>query len=72
MHRELEPMVILVGQSIFNFANFNSMITVMFGMSEILTTVLTETQNYPLSACISDTGGAIGLFLGLNMIGEFF
>ena len=41
----------------------------MFGMSEILTTVLTETQNYPLSACISDTGGAIGLFLGLNMIG---
>ena len=29
-----------------------------------------ETENYPLSACISDTGGAAGLFLGLHVIGE--
>ena len=43
--------------------------TVLIGMSEILTIILTETPNYPLSACISDIGGAAGLFLGLNVIG---
>ena len=34
--------------------------------------ILTETENYPLSACISDTGGAAGLFLGLHVIGKLF
>lgn len=34
--------------------------------------ILTETENYPLSACISDTGGAAGLFLGLHVIGRLF
>ena len=34
--------------------------------------ILTETENYPLSACVSDTGGAAGLFLGLHVIGQIF
>ena len=39
-----------------------------------MSVILTETENYPLSACVSDTGGAAGLFLGLHVIGlsEFF
>lgn len=44
--------------------------TIMFSMAEIKTVALTETQNYPLSDCISDTGGAGGLFLGLHVIGK--
>ena len=34
-----------------------------------MSVILTETENYPLSACVSDTGGAAGLFLGLHVIG---
>jgi len=30
-----------------------------------------EHETYPLSAFLSDTGGAVGLFLGLNILGEF-
>ena len=44
--------------------------TFVLGMAEVTTVVLTETQNYPLSACISDTGGAAGLFLGLHVLGK--
>ena len=46
--------------------------SVALGMGEVTTVVLTETQNYPLSACISDTGGAAGLFLGLHVLGTYF
>ena len=46
--------------------NSESFATILIGMSEVLTTVWTETQNYPLSAVISDIGGAAGLFLGLG------
>ena len=42
---------------------------VTFELAEVMTVTLTETENYPLSACISDTGGAAGLFLGLHIIG---
>ena len=41
-------------------------------MGEVTTVILTETQNYPLAACISDTGGAAGLFLGLHVLGELY
>ena len=43
---------------------------ITFELAEVMTVALTETQNYPLSACISDTGGAAGLFLGLHVIGD--
>ena len=39
-------------------------------LAEVMETFLTETVNYPLSACISDTGGAAGLFLGLHIFGK--
>ena len=39
-------------------------------MAEVMTVLLSETETYPLSACLSDTGGAAGLFLGLNVIGR--
>ena len=38
-------------------------------MAEISTVLLTETQNYPFEAFLSDTGGAAGLFLGLHILG---
>ena len=41
-------------------------------MAEVMAVVLAETETYPLSACISDTGGAAGLFLGLNVIGNYY
>jgi len=43
--------------------------TIKYVMAEVMAVVLAETETYPLSACISDTGGAAGLFLGLNVIG---
>ena len=39
-------------------------------MAEISTVLLTETQNYPFEAFLSDTGGAAGLFLGLHILGK--
>ena len=38
-------------------------------MADVLLVEMTETESYPIFACISDTGGAAGLFLGLNLIG---
>lgn len=43
--------------------------SIVIGMGDVSTVALTETQNYPLSACISDIGGAAGLFLGLHVLG---
>ena len=40
-------------------------------MAEVMATVLTETETYPFSAFISDTGGAAGLFLGLHALGQY-
>jgi len=47
------------------------MASIAIGMGEVTTVVLSETKNYPLSACISDTGGAAGLFLGLHVLGIY-
>ena len=38
-------------------------------MAEVMATVLTETEIYPFQAFWSDTGGAIGIYLGLHAIG---
>ena len=43
--------------------------TVKYAMSEVMRVQFAETENYPFSAMVSDTGGAAGLFLGLNVIG---
>ena len=48
----------------------NASATIKYAMSEVMQIQFFETQNYPFSACISDTGGAAGLFLGLNAIGK--
>ena len=48
----------------------SSLATIVMEMAEISNVYLTETQNYPFSAFISDTGGAAGLFLGLHIIGR--
>ena len=45
--------------------------SIIIGMDEVNTVVMTETENYPLSALISDTGGAAGLFLGLHVLGNY-
>ena len=37
-------------------------------LAEVMTAYSTETESYPLAACISDTGGAAGLFLGLHVM----
>ena len=50
----------------------NDSATIKYAMSEVMQIQFFETQNYPFSACISDTGGAAGLFLGLNAIGNVF
>ena len=50
----------------------NASATIKYAMSEVMQIQFFETQNYPFSACISDTGGAAGLFLGLNAIGNMF
>lgn len=39
-------------------------------LAEIVTVIIEEHETYPLSAFLSDTGGAAGLFLGLNIIGK--
>ena len=44
--------------------------TIVLVSAEQPVIMLAEAQSYPLSACISDTGGAAGLFLGLNVIGR--
>ena len=44
--------------------------TIVLVSAEQPVIMLAEAQSYPLSACISDTGGAAGLFLGLNVIGK--
>ena len=38
-------------------------------LHEIVNKIYEETVSYPLAAFLSDTGGAAGLFLGLNVIG---
>lgn len=38
-------------------------------LHEIVNKIYEETISYPLAAFLSDTGGAAGLFLGLNVIG---
>ena len=38
-------------------------------MAESLNVVYEETIAYPFFSFLSDTGGAAGLFLGLNVIG---
>ena len=43
--------------------------TIKYSMADVLLVEMTETESYPIFACISDTGGAAGLFLGLNLIG---
>ena len=47
------------------------MASIVVGMAETTNVILTESPNYPISACVSDTGGAAGLFLGLHVLGEF-
>ena len=46
--------------------------TIVLVSAEQPVIMLAEAQSYPLSACISDTGGAAGLFLGLNVIGKIY
>ena len=38
-------------------------------MAEQKAITLTEREAYPFSALFSDTGGAAGLFIGLNVLG---
>ena len=38
-------------------------------LHEIVNKIYEETVSYPLAAFLPDTGGAAGLFLGLNVIG---
>ena len=40
-------------------------------LAEIVNVVREEHKTYPMAAFLSDTGGAAGLFLGLNIIGLF-
>ena len=47
------------------------MASIVVGMAETTNVILTESPNYPISACVSDTGGAAGLFLGLHVLGGF-
>ena len=44
--------------------------SVTFGESDVKAMELMETETYPFSACLSDAGGAAGLFLGLSLIGQ--
>ena len=39
-------------------------------LAEIVNVVMEEHKTYPFTAFLSDTGGAAGLFLGLNIIGK--
>jgi len=43
---------------------------VKFRMKEETNKVLVETGTYPVASLLSDIGGAAGLFLGLNVIGN--
>ena len=55
----------------YQIGNVNSgRATIILEMAEISTVLLTETQNYPFEAFLSDTGGAAGLFLGLHILGK--
>ena len=40
-------------------------------LAEIVNVVREEHKTSPMAAFLSDTGGAAGLFLGLNIIGLF-
>ena len=47
------------------------MATMHFALAQVMNVVLKENPNYPMSAFISDAGGAAGLFLGLDILREF-
>ena len=43
--------------------------TVRYALADVMNIQIKENPSYPISAFISDTGGAAGLFLGLDVIG---
>lgn len=45
---------------------------IAISLSEIVNVIMEEHKTYDLTAFMSDTGGAAGLFLGLNIIGTAF
>ena len=47
----------------------NTELSFIANLDEICNVIMEEHKTYPLSAFLSDTGGAAGLFLGLNIIG---
>ena len=48
-----------------------SSLGVSIGLSDIVNVIMEEHKTYDLSEFMSDTGGAAGLFLGLNIIGNY-
>ena len=44
-------------------------VSFILGLAEIVNVVIEEHETYPIAAFLSDTGGAAGLFLGLNILG---
>jgi hypothetical protein len=63
-----------IGSRLYNSRGFISKkqtspkLSFIANLDEICNVIMEEHKTYPLSAFLSDTGGAAGLFLGLNII----
>jgi hypothetical protein len=52
--------------------NLENVSSIVIGMADEMNVIDRESVAYPIGAFLSDTGGAAGLFLGLNVIGKYF